>query len=168
MPFIEIDTSKWPTKGLKRGAPTVSIRENGQIALSTATAEALKGCKDVYVRVDSTARIVQLQGVDGPVKGKEKSCLHLAWPKKGAGVSFSFSRGLAEHFSDYNVAASGNQTLDEAAVKLNLEKKLVQFVVPKGTLTPREKKARKPRKAKVAVPVAAAVAADAVDDDLTV
>jgi len=167
MAFKEIDSSGFPTRK-QRGAPSVTIRENGQLALSAALADIVKDCPKVYVRVDYEGRQVQMQGIDSVPAGKEKSCLNVAWPKKGVGCTISAAGLMKQYFQDYDYKGSGNQSI--LKVKSNEEKKVFQFEVPKGKLTPKPKVARKPRTAKAnkapAAPAAAPVAPEAVDTDI--
>jgi len=170
MAFKEIDSSGFPTRK-QRGAPSVTIRENGQLALSAALADIVKGCPKVYVRVDYEGRQVQMQGIDSVPTGKEKSCLNVAWPKKGVGCTISAAGLMKQYFQDYDYKASGNQTVTD--VKSSDAKKVFQFSVPKGTLKPKPKVARKARVKKpagsttaAAAPAAAPVAPEAVDTDI--
>lgn len=169
MAFQEVDTSTFQV-GIKRGGPTVTIRENGQLAFSAALADVLtRESTLVYIRVDPEARVAQLQGVKEAPKGKEKSCLKIAWPKKGTGCMVSFAGVLKAKFADYNYKASGSQTLSGDAVKSNADKRVIQFSVPQGTLTAKPKVKRVKKEKKASAPAAPAVApADVVDEEISI
>lgn len=159
MPFVGFDKAKLQEKfpstfGRGSGKPTVAISPVGRMQFNVEVSKIFEGCKVVSPSFDSDANKFRLQGMAETPKGKEGSVFDLVKPKEGAknkSKSLAISGSLLLKAVGYDYAKAGNQTYE--VEKMDADKKVIIFSIPKETPTP---KPTRPRKVKAVAPATTA------------
>ena len=149
MALKQITITTLPVVRMIAGDPMATIRENGQISLSTAAAEALGAtATHVNVLVDAEGHRFGFKGVDE----KPKEGLPVNRAKKGKAVTISCAPALREHFPGYSYKEAGSQSYP---AKVDAKKRIVVFEIPTKTPAPRPKRTRKRKTAETPAPTPA-------------
>jgi hypothetical protein len=164
-----IDYSTLPQGPRVAGPPAVTVRDNGQIAMSSTAAKALEGCNFVMIGADLDAAkagkavAVQLAGFDAEPKGKEGKGRNISRGKAGKNCTVSMASAL-KGILGYDFQKAGNQLYP---AQINEAKHLVLFTLPAELPKAKAKVTRTKKSATVAAaPVAEPATAPESEDEL--
>ena len=165
-----IDYSTLPSGPKVAGPPSVTVRDNGQVAMSSSAAKAFEGCNFIMIGADLEAVKagkdvqVQFQGVATEPKGKEGKGRPISRGKELKNCTISMAAAL-RGILGYDYVKAGNQTY---ACQINEAKHSALFRLPTVLPAPKPKVARKRKPAELpatAAPLApAAPAAEPAED----
>jgi hypothetical protein len=124
--------------------PSVGITEGGQIRFNKLAAVAFGDSKAAMLYdFDESTRVLKIVGYQGklPKGWTEEDLFKFPEGDSNKGVYISCAAALRQIGYDYK--ASGNQVMKD--LKMDKDKRVITFTVPKGALTPLPKQTRAKR-----------------------
>lgn len=127
--------------GVVAGKPKATLRSLGQILFSRTASDCFgPDAARLVILFDEGTRVLTVAAVDGPPKGLEEEDLFKAHRVKSKAIYVS--AGSLLQWLNYDYKSSGNQIVDAL---IDEQKRSVSFVLPEGSLPPREVRKRKPK-----------------------